>query len=81
MLNAPTNRMHGVALIGMLKLKPNKKDKSSKADPPMKHFNPVTRTMSRFFLRYLLRLLSSPQKKHAPIISKLPTKFSVNVRL
>ena len=48
----------------------------SKANPPMKHFSPVTIMMSFFLLRNLLRLLSIPQKKQAPTIKTLPRMFS-----
>ena len=79
MLNAPTNRMYGISTNGMLKLNPRRKDMLSKAKPPMKHFSPVTSLMSLFRLRNLLKLLSIPQKKHAPIMRRLPITFSVNV--
>jgi len=79
MLNAPTNKMYGIEINGILKLNPRRKDMLSKAKPPMKHFSPVTIMLSLFLLRCLLRLLSIPQKKQAPIISKLPRRFSVKV--
>ena len=63
----------------MLKLMPNKKASISKAEPPMKHFSPVISIMSRFLLKNLLRLLSIPQNKQAPTISRLPAMFSVSV--
>lgn len=56
---------------------PRRKDMVNNARPPMKHFNPVTSIISRFLLRNLLRLLSIPQKRQAPIMSKFPRMFSV----
>jgi hypothetical protein len=76
MLNAPTKRMYGIEINGMVKLNPSKKDMLNKAKPPTKHFKPVTRTMSLFLLKNLLRLLSMPQKKQAPMIKRLPSRFS-----
>jgi hypothetical protein len=81
MLKAPTKRMYGIELKDILKLNPSRKEMPSNAKPPIKHFNPVTVIMSLFLLRNLLRLLSIPQKKQAPTISKLPRRFSVSVRL
>lgn len=52
----------------------------SRRTPPMKHLNPVTITMSRFLLRNLLKLLSIPQKRQAPTMSRFPAT-SVRVSL
>lgn len=79
MLKAPTNSMYGTVVSGMLKLNPKRKDMPSKVKPPRKHFSPVTVMMSLFRLRNLLRLLSMPQKKLAPIMRRLPITFWVNV--
>ena len=80
MLNAPTKRMYGIVINGIVKPIPSKNDIPSKAKPPMKHFRPVTIMMSLFRLRNLLRLLSIPQKKQAPITKRLPTMFSARDR-
>src|SRR5512135_3054191 len=62
-----------------LKLNPNIKDKTSSAEPPIKHFKAVMVIMSFFMLRNLLRLLSIPQKKQAPTTSRFPKRFWVSV--
>jgi hypothetical protein len=67
-LNAPTKVMYGIEISAMLKLNPRRNERASKAEPPMKHFKAVIIKMSLFLLRNLLRLLSIPQKKQAPMI-------------
>lgn len=77
-LKAPTVNMYGIEAKVTLKPILSINDVPSKTAPPIKHFKPVIITMSRFLLRNLLRLLSIPQNKQAPIISKLPLIPEVN---
>ena len=68
----PSNNMYGISIKLMLSGMPNDTVKARRIIPSIKDFSCIIFVMSILWLSILLILLSNPQNKVAPMISKFP---------
>lgn len=65
----------GTMSQGSLRLKPREYDTINRMKPPIPHFRPVKKNISRLLLKNLVKVVSMLQKKQDATTRRLPTKF------
>lgn len=72
----PSSNMYGISIKLMLSEIPNDTIKARRTIPPIKDFSCIIFAISILWVSILLILLSNPQNKVAPMISKFPAFIS-----